>query len=198
MFGTGLALLLALVGFALGCLAGALAPATARVAGVGGPLVLAPVEAGLRLPVAAAAPARDDPAPEDPWAFSVAPVDGGWISSRYGRRADPFTGRPALHRGLDFAGKARSRVVAAAPGIVTWSGRRAGYGNFIEIDHGDGWVTRYGHNASNLVAAGDYVLPGQTIALMGATGRATGTHLHFEILHGGRHQDPARLLPEVG
>lgn len=123
------------------------------------------------------------------------PVLGGWVSSGYGQRPDPFTGEPAPHRGLDFAGLDNSAILAAGPGVVTWSGRRDGYGNLIEIDHGNGWVTRYGHNASNLVAVGDYVRPGQTIALMGATGRATGTHLHFEILRNGLHLNPARVLP---
>ncbi|MEO8445138.1 MAG: M23 family metallopeptidase [Gammaproteobacteria bacterium] len=123
------------------------------------------------------------------------PVLGGWISSSYGQRIDPFTGQPAVHRGLDFAGLTNSAILAVAPGIVTWSDRRSGYGNLIEIDHGRGWVTRYGHNAFNLVQVGDYVKPGQTIALMGATGRATGTHLHFEVRYRGRPQNPARLIP---
>ncbi|MDP2322859.1 MAG: M23 family metallopeptidase [Gammaproteobacteria bacterium] len=123
------------------------------------------------------------------------PVVGGWVSSRFGQRQDPFTGMPAVHRGLDFAGLNNSVILAVAPGVVTWSGRQRGYGNFIEIDHGQGWVTRYGHNAFNLVTPGDYVKPGQTIALMGATGRATGTHLHFEVLYRGRHQNPARFVP---
>jgi murein DD-endopeptidase MepM/ murein hydrolase activator NlpD len=123
------------------------------------------------------------------------PVVGGWVSSRYGQRLDPFTGRPAMHRGLDFTGVDNSPILAAASGVVTRGGREQGYGNFIEIDHGRGWVTRYGHNAINLVTAGDYVKPGQTIALMGSTGRATGTHLHFEVIYLGRRQDPARLLP---
>ena len=124
------------------------------------------------------------------------PVDGGWVSSHFGQRRDPFTGRPAVHRGLDFAGLDNSAILAVAPGVVSWSGRQRGYGNLIEIDHGRGWVTRYGHNASNLVAVGDYVKPGQTIALMGSTGRATGTHLHFEVLYRGRHQNPARFVPQ--
>lgn len=123
------------------------------------------------------------------------PVVGGWVSSRFGQRPDPFTGMPAAHRGLDFAGLDNSMILAVAPGVVTWSGRQRGYGNLIEIDHGQGWVTRYGHNAFNLVRPGDYVKPGQTIALMGATGRATGTHLHFEVLYRGRHQNPARFMP---
>ncbi len=124
------------------------------------------------------------------------PVAGGWVSSHYGQRLDPFTGRPAVHRGLDFAGLDNSAILAVAPGVVTRSGRQRGYGNLIEIDHGNGWVTRYGHNAYNLVTPGDYVKPGQTIALMGSTGRATGTHLHFEVLYRGRHQNPVRFVPQ--
>jgi len=124
------------------------------------------------------------------------PVAGGWVSSHYGQRLDPFTGRPAVHRGLDFAGLDNSAILAVAPGVVTWSGRQRGYGNLIEIDHGNGWVTRYGHNAFNLVTPGDYVKPGQTIGLMGSTGRATGTHLHFEVLYRGRHQNPTRFVPQ--
>jgi len=123
------------------------------------------------------------------------PVVGGWVSSHYGKRTDPFTGDPAVHRGLDFAGPLNSVILAVAPGVVTWSGPLRGYGNLIEIDHGNGWVTRYGHNSSNYVSLGDYVKPGQTIALMGATGRATGTHLHFEVLYQGRHMNPARFVP---
>lgn len=122
------------------------------------------------------------------------PVVGGWVSSGYGKRLDPFTGQQALHRGMDFAGLQNSTILAAGAGVVTWSGDRPGYGNLIEIDHGNGYVSRYGHNASNLVAVGDYVKAGQVIALMGATGRAKGNHLHFEILRDGRHVNPARLV----
>jgi murein DD-endopeptidase MepM/ murein hydrolase activator NlpD len=129
-------------------------------------------------------------------ALSMArPVFGGWVSSPFGRRLDPFTGEPAVHQGLDFAGLDNSAILAAASGVVTWAGRQRGYGNLIEIDHGNGWVTRYGHNSYNLVTPGDYVKPGQTIALMGSTGRATGTHLHFEVLYHGRRQNPARFVP---
>ena len=141
---------------------------------------------------------RAVPVPEQFAARLARPVVGGWVSSHYGKRADPFTGHPAMHRGLDFAGSANSVILAVAPGVVTWSGPLRGYGNLIEIDHGNGWVTRYGHNASNFVSPGDYVKPGQTIALMGATGRATGTHLHFEVLYQGRHMNPARFVPRQG
>jgi murein DD-endopeptidase MepM/ murein hydrolase activator NlpD len=116
------------------------------------------------------------------------------VSSAYGQRLDPFSGLPAHHAGLDYTGLPQSAILAAAAGVVAWSGSRAGYGNFIEIDHGNGWVTRYGHNALNLVAPGDYVRPGQTIALMGDTGRAKGTHLHFEVRYRGRALNPALWL----
>ena len=184
------ALLLGSTGFGLGCLYGQViaapvsAPALPAVALVAAPR---PAEAN----VAAPEPVRTAGRGLD----IARPVVGGWVSSRYGQRLDPFTGRPAVHRGLDFAGVDHSPILAASSGVVTRGGRQAGYGNFIEIDHGRGWVTRYGHNATNLVTTGDYVKPGQTIALMGSTGRATGTHLHFEVLYRGRRQDPARLLP---
>ena len=145
-------------------------------------------------PAAAATEVRVAQRPGEPLPMAM-PVVGGWVSSHYGQRLDPFTGRPAIHRGLDFAGLDNSAILAAAAGVVTWSGHQGGYGNFIEIDHGNGWVTRYGHNAFNLVQPGDYVKPGQTIALMGSTGRATGTHLHFEVLYRGRQQNPGRFMP---
>ena len=109
---------------------------------------------------------------------------------------DPFTGRPAVHRGLDFAGLDNSAILAVAPGVVTWSGRQRG----LRQSHRDRPWQRLGDalRAQCLQPgnAGDYVKPGQTIALMGATGRATGTHLHFEVLYRGRHQNPARFVPQ--
>lgn len=126
-----------------------------------------------------------------------APVRSGWVSSYFGRRTDPFTGKSAWHRGVDFAGKAGTEVVAVAAGVVTWSGDRFGYGKMIEINHGNGYVTRYAHNDRNLVAVGDQVTPGQTIGLMGSTGRATGPNLHFEVWHLGRPVDPARHIRQT-
>jgi murein DD-endopeptidase MepM/ murein hydrolase activator NlpD len=182
-------LLLGGSGFGLGWLYARLsAPAAALAEPVGGPGETAP----LALVSQALPPATSS---RRPGLAISRPVAGGWVSSRFGKRPDPFTGLPAVHRGVDFAGPDNSAILAAAPGVVTRSGRRRGYGNFIEIDHGGGWVTRYGHNALNLVTPGDYVKPGQTIALMGATGRVTGTHLHFELLYRGRHQNPARFAP---
>ncbi len=183
------ALLLGGSGFGLGCLYVRLsAPAVALVEPIGGPEEAAPP--------ALVAQDRSPAASSRGQGLALyRPVVGGWVSSGYGQRQDPLTGLPAVHRGVDFAGPGNSAIRAVAPGVVTWSGRRTGYGNLIEIDHGRGWVSRYGHNASNLVTPGDYVKPGQTIALMGATGRATGTHLHFEVLYRGRHQNPAGFVP---
>jgi septal ring factor EnvC (AmiA/AmiB activator) len=122
------------------------------------------------------------------------PVSSGYVSSRFGVRTDPFTGRKAQHRGIDFAGRQGTQVVAVASGIVIWSGRREGYGQMVEIDHGQNHITRYAHNAANLVAVGDVVSRGQTIARLGATGRATGPNLHFEVLLDGHAVNPSPYL----
>jgi murein DD-endopeptidase MepM/ murein hydrolase activator NlpD len=125
------------------------------------------------------------------------PIKSGWISSYFGTRTDPFTGRPSRHSGVDFAGRAGSQVIAVAPGVVTWSRDRYGYGNMVEVSHGNGYVTRYAHNSANLVAVGDRVEQGQPVALMGATGRATGPNLHFEVLHDGRKVNPLKYIQDA-
>ena len=122
------------------------------------------------------------------------PVNAGWISSYFGRRTDPFTGKPANHTGIDFAGKLGDKVVAVADGVVTWSADRYGYGVMVEINHGNGYSTRYAHNKENLVAVGDEVKKGQAVALMGETGRATGPNLHFEVLKDGRRVNPVNFI----
>ncbi|MEG3765638.1 M23 family metallopeptidase [Alteromonas sp. 14N.309.X.WAT.G.H12] len=122
--------------------------------------------------------------------LSGRPIASGWLSSYYGMRTDPFTGKPAMHKGVDFAGKAGDDVLATAAGIVTWAGKRNGYGVLVEIDHGDGMVTRYGHNQGLLVSVGDVVTKGQPIAIMGSTGRSTGTHVHYEVIRNGQPIDP--------
>lgn len=122
------------------------------------------------------------------------PIDSGWLSSYYGVRKDPFNGLPAMHKGLDFAGKEGAAVVSTGAGLVTWAGERYGYGNLVEVNHGDGLITRYGHNKLLNVKIGDVVTKGQTIALMGSTGRSTGPHVHYEVLRHGQQQDP---LPYV-
>jgi murein DD-endopeptidase MepM/ murein hydrolase activator NlpD len=122
------------------------------------------------------------------------PVTAGYISSQFGSRSDPFTGRRAFHKGIDFAGREGAEVVAVASGVVTWSGQRYGYGQMVEINHGNGYVTRYAHNVDNLVAVGDTVKRGQVIARMGDTGRATGPNLHFEVLLNDRPVDPLTYI----
>ena len=122
------------------------------------------------------------------------PVSAGYISSGFGNRTDPFTGRAAFHKGVDFAGRAGADVVAVASGVVIWSGDRYGYGEMVEVNHGNGYVTRYAHNNENLVVVGDTVKRGEIIATMGATGRATGPNLHFEVLRNGRVVDPLTYI----
>ncbi len=124
------------------------------------------------------------------------PVQEGWISSYFGRRADPFTGYSAVHKGLDFAGQEGTKVSSVAAGLVTYAGDRAGYGQMVEINHGNGLATRYCHNEKLLVKQGDMVRKGQDVALMGSTGRSTGPHLHFEVLKNGAQVDPLRFIGE--
>ena len=122
------------------------------------------------------------------------PVATGYISSYFGERADPFDGREAFHKGVDFAGTQGSDVVAVAAGVVTWAGPRSGYGKLIEVNHGDGYTTRYAHNERTLVAVGQTVKRGEPIALMGSTGHSTGPHVHFEVLKNGRQVDPLSFI----
>jgi murein DD-endopeptidase MepM/ murein hydrolase activator NlpD len=122
------------------------------------------------------------------------PVVDGYISSYFGERADPFDGHDAIHKGVDFAGERGAAVVAVAAGVVTANEYRQGYGNLIEINHGNGLVTRYGHNQRGMVAVGQTVTRGQTVALMGSTGRSTGPHVHFEVLKDGRQVNPLNFI----
>ncbi|MGB1271291.1 MAG: M23 family metallopeptidase [Endozoicomonas sp.] len=126
------------------------------------------------------------------------PVRKGWLSSRFGRRTDPFTGKAAWHNGVDFAGKRGAEIIAVAAGVVVWSGQRSGYGLLVEINHGNGYVTRYAHSQESLVEVGDIVSRGQAIATMGSSGRSTGPHVHFEVLKNGKPQDPSRYIYRVG
>lgn len=125
------------------------------------------------------------------------PVGAGWISSYFGKRTDPFTGKAANHTGIDFAGKHGAEIIAVADGVVTWSADRYGYGIMVEINHGSGYATRYAHNSENLVAVGDEVKKGQVVALMGETGRATGPNLHFEVLHNGSRVNPVKFIRDA-
>jgi murein DD-endopeptidase MepM/ murein hydrolase activator NlpD len=124
------------------------------------------------------------------------PVQDGWISSYFGRRADPFTGYSAVHKGLDFAGPEGTKVTTVAAGLVTFAGERSGFGEMVEINHGNGLATRYCHNEKILVKQGGMVRKGQEVALMGSTGRSTGPHLHFEVLKNGTQVDPLRFIGE--
>jgi len=124
------------------------------------------------------------------------PVKSGWLSSYFGHRTDPLNGKRAWHRGIDFAGKRGTEIVAVADGVVSWSRERYGYGNLVEITHGNGYVTRYAHNDENTVKLGDTVKQGQTIAYMGSTGRSTGTHLHFEVWHDGQPVNPRKFVSQ--
>jgi murein DD-endopeptidase MepM/ murein hydrolase activator NlpD len=121
-------------------------------------------------------------------------VEHGLLSSTYGKRIDPFTGKQEHHKGIDISSKEGSSVLAVADGVVTWSGKRTGYGKLIEINHGNGYVTRYGHNKQNLVKAGDTVRKGEAIALMGSTGRSTGPHVHIEVMRDGKQVNPNKYL----
>ena len=125
------------------------------------------------------------------------PVSSGWISSGFGERNDPFTGKKATHEGLDFAGIKGSEVLAVASGAVIWAGSSQGYGNLLEIDHGNGYVTRYAHNDQLLVKAGDSVTAGQQIAKMGSTGRASSPHVHFEVLYKGKAVNPHKFVKQA-
>jgi murein DD-endopeptidase MepM/ murein hydrolase activator NlpD len=151
--------------------------------GEAGPGALAPPSP---LPGPAAAAARTP---------AVAPLAAdARLTSRFGVRTDPFTGLPATHRGEDYGAPEGTPIVAAAPGRVVAAGPRGGYGNAVEIDHGNGLVTLYAHAAELSVRAGDSVDAGQEIATVGETGRATGPHLHFEVRLEGRAVDPSKVL----
>jgi murein DD-endopeptidase MepM/ murein hydrolase activator NlpD len=118
------------------------------------------------------------------------PVTSSYIGSGYGSRADPINGQVEHHLGLDFDAEPGTDIKAAASGVVIWSGDRAGYGRVVEIDHGNGYMTRYAHNQSNVVQVGDRVSAGQVIAKVGSSGRATGPHCHFEVWLNGRAVNP--------
>jgi murein DD-endopeptidase MepM/ murein hydrolase activator NlpD len=122
------------------------------------------------------------------------PVIHGWISSYFGKRTSPFTGKTETHKGVDFAGKAGNDVVSVAGGVVTFAADKGGYGYLVEIDHGNGYITRYGHNQMIHVQVGEAIKRGQVIAKLGSTGRSTGPHVHFEVIKDGVRIDPMKFV----
>lgn len=125
-----------------------------------------------------------------------APVEKVRITSNYGMRNDPFTGKPKRHRGIDFAGKIGTELMAVAPGRVVSAGERVGYGTTVEIDHGLGFSTLYAHLSQITVSRGDWVRPGTVVGLGGSSGRSTGPHLHYEIRYKGAPFDPTKFVKE--
>jgi murein DD-endopeptidase MepM/ murein hydrolase activator NlpD len=121
---------------------------------------------------------------------SIKPVGRGWISSRFGRRMDPITGRSSFHRGVDYSARLGTPIFAAADGIVTFAGKWAEFGYTVEINHGFDYVTRYAHASKLLVKKGQRVKRGDVIARVGSSGRSTATHLHYEVMHKGRKKNP--------
>jgi murein DD-endopeptidase MepM/ murein hydrolase activator NlpD len=122
------------------------------------------------------------------------PIIGGWISSHFGYRSDPIHGRGAFHAGVDFAAPPGSKVIATGPGVVSFAGYKQGYGYVVEITHPTGYLTRYGHNSRNLVSEGRTVQKGDSIAIIGSTGRSTGVHVHFEVERDGKTLNPMKYL----
>ena len=128
---------------------------------------------------------------------SVAPITDGWYSSNFGWRVDPFTGKNAMHEGVDFMVQAGTPIYASAGGVVVYAEYHPQYGNMIEIDHGNDIITRYAHASRLLVKVGAVVRRGQEIAKVGSTGRSTGNHLHFEVRYKGLAQNPVRFLQKA-
>jgi murein DD-endopeptidase MepM/ murein hydrolase activator NlpD len=125
---------------------------------------------------------------------TLSPIVDGWYSSNFGYRIDPFTGSQSFHEGIDFPADTGTPIAAAASGKVVEAGFHTQYGNILEIDHGNGLVSRYAHAARLLVQDGDLVVRGQRVATVGSTGRSTGPHLHFEVRLNGVPQNPVRFL----
>ena len=124
------------------------------------------------------------------------PIADSYVTSGYGGRSDPIRGGRQFHRGMDFEADIGDPVLAVADGVVSYAGRRSGYGNTIEIDHGNGYVTRYAHNSRLTARVGDLVRSGQQIARAGSSGRSTGPHVHLEVWEDGRPVNPRKLLAQ--
>lgn len=124
------------------------------------------------------------------------PIINSYITSGFGRRADPIVGGSQFHKGIDFEADVGDPVLSVADGVVSYSGVRSGYGNVVEVDHGNGYVTRYAHNSRLLRKIGELVRAGQEIAKAGSTGRSTGAHVHFEVWENGRYVNPRKFLSQ--
>ena len=127
---------------------------------------------------------------------SRAPIANSYITSGFGGRADPFNGGAAFHKGIDFEADVGDPVLAVADGVISYSGVRSGYGNVVEIDHGNGYTTRYAHNSRLLLKVGELVRAGQEVAKAGSSGRSTGAHVHFEVWENGRVVNPKQFLSQ--
>ena len=172
------------------------------------PVVSAAAEAKPDAPAEKIRPSQPDFFPRAPYAsektdpilygeWSPPIREGGRVSSLFGYRKDPFSGAQKFHYGIDIAAEAGTEVYPVNSGEVTFSGYRKGYGNIVEIDHGEGLVTRYAHNRANRVAVGDRVFPDTIIAEVGSTGRSTGPHLHFEVRRDGRKIPPQMVFSGI-
>ncbi len=128
---------------------------------------------------------------------SRAPIRNTYITSGFGGRADPFDGGSAFHKGVDFHANVGDPVLSVADGVVSYAGVRGGYGNVVEVDHGNGYVTRYAHNSRLVVKVGDLVRAGQQIAKAGSSGRSTGAHVHFEVWVDGKVVNPRKFLDDT-
>jgi murein DD-endopeptidase MepM/ murein hydrolase activator NlpD len=129
---------------------------------------------------------------------TLRPIEDGWFSSNFGWRIDPFNGQKTFHEGIDFPAEVGTPIEAAASGKVIYAEVHPAYGKMIEIDHGNGLISRYAHCSLLLVKEGDLVMRGQRVAEVGSTGRSTGPHLHFEVRLNGVPQNPARFLQPIG
>ncbi|SBV49346.1 peptidase [Xanthomonas bromi] len=125
------------------------------------------------------------------------PIRNTYITSGFGGRADPFDGGSAFHKGVDFHANVGDPVLSVADGVVSYAGIRGGYGNVVEVDHGNGYVTRYAHNSRLVVKVGDLVRAGQQVARAGSSGRSTGAHVHFEVWANGRVVNPRKFLGDT-
>ena len=122
------------------------------------------------------------------------PIRDSYVTSGFGGRADPFGGGGQFHKGMDFHASVGDPVLAVADGVVAFAGAKSGSGNVVDVDHGNGYVTRYAHNSRLVVREGDLVRAGQQVALAGSTGRSTGAHVHFEVWENGRVVNPRKFL----